>query len=222
MANKILDFPFTPDMEHTQKARKLANSLYEAYKQEPSKRCGDLIIENVKNYFWGALVKDMLPIFDQIWNILHAKKHTKNNPFVYGCDKSFWVEYPQEKDKKVIISKNYFGGGENNTYIYIRKYNAIMSDLRVASVWPRQIIEKFDTPFGDDRDISKPSLNTYRKKDYTFGYFDCRDMGHVLNYNKLTQSVENAHESEEKIKHSMWLLEIHLESLKAQYNEKKS
>jgi len=204
------------------KARRLGTSLYRAYKQEEKQDCGKLLLDWVKECFWGAIIKDHLPVFDAVWNILNEKKHTKNNTFDYGdYDYSVWVEYPKEEDKRVIIAVCHCAVRDDNTTIFIEsgrkwlntEYN-LGYDFRVATVWPREKSNKRWPNDSCDRNIDIPSLNTYRKRDFHYGYYDCRDKGHVLHYRHWGNRVENASWSEEKIYWALWALRGHLEALK--------
>lgn len=201
------------------KAEKMASYMLRGYKKEGD--CGDLLIEWAKECFWGALVKEHLPIFDKVWKVLDEKGHTRNNKFVYGdIDVGLWVEYPKNKksNKRIIISERYCSCADDNIHLFIENGKKwltecpILYKFKVVTAWPRQINSKYGK-WKDDRDIDKPSLNTYRKRGYTFGYGDGRDKGHSILYQN--GRVDKAHWNEGRIKHALWTLRGHLGALES-------
>ena len=74
--------------------------------------------------------------------ILHDRKYTKKNKFIYGdADVGVWVEYSKKNHRKVIVSTCYCTFADDNTHIYIRdKHDGldILNKLLVVTVWPRQ------------------------------------------------------------------------------------
>ena len=209
-----------PEQPMMKKARRIANSLYRAYIEEEKdgRECGHLLREWVEEIFWGRMVEDHLPIFDETWKMLHEGKYTQKNPFSYGdADHSLWVEYPKEpiikpsfshvhshEDIRVIVAVCHCACIEDNTYLFIetgrefaQTHKSFLSySFRVATVWPREKRSITGIKWGDDREIGLPSLNTYKKRAFHYGYFDCRDEGHVLLYeNFLKSRVENENRS---------------------------
>ena len=200
------------------KARKFAKQLHNAYKSEErrGRDCGGLLLHWIKECYWGIIVKEHLPLFDKLYKMLEEGKHTKKNKFVYGdADVGVWIEYSKKEYRNVIISESYCSCADDNIHIFIRdKYEGVTycTRFRVATVWQREKHYPKDYQrWNDDRDIKIPSLNTYRKRDYEFGYFDCRDEGHSLLYNDGSIRVENAHWGENKI-------EVALRVLKDDFN----
>ncbi len=214
-----MKLPKIPKNDMMKKAERIAKNLYRQYsiEEKDGRDCGDLLLEWIKENFWGIIVSKHIPTFERVWKMLDEKRHTKNNKFIYGdIDQGLWIEYPKDKNKKVIISTCYCSCADDNTHIFIleRLYSNRIR-FRVATVWPR---EKHNTDgrWGDDRDIDIPSLNTYRKRDFRYGYYDCRDEGHCIlyeNYERKVGRVEKAHWGEGKIKHALWTLRMHLEAL---------
>lgn len=211
-----------PEQPMMIKAKRLAKSLYKAYKFEEKrgKGCGDLLLEWVKEVYWGIIVKEHIPVFDEAWQLLHNRKHTKKNKFVYGdIDVGVWIEYPKNKNKKVIISTRYCSCADDNTHIFIYDKSSIPKEyfnwdkFRAATVWPRQINSKLGIDWGDDRNIDLPSLNTYRKRDFHYGYYDCRDKGHSFLYEAINERVEKASWDEGRIERALWTLRGHLQAL---------
>jgi hypothetical protein len=192
---------------------------------EESKGCGDLMLEWIKDRFWGQIVEDHIPTFRAVYNILLKNGNTsQKNCYVYGdLDVGIWIEKTKNpKDKKVIASTRYCSMADDNTHLYIMTglkfvdmdppdFNFLKFYCR--TVWPRQKKEKFH--FGDDRDIKIPSLRTYQERDFKFSYQDCRDKGHVFTYNAfMGPSLDKAHWHETRIPHALQALRWHLEALK--------
>ena len=208
------------------KSRKLAKQLYDAniLENKRAEHCGDLLIKWVKECYWGLKVADHLPVFDKVWKILHERKHTKKNKFIYGdIDVGLWIEYPKAKHKRVIVSESYCTCAEDNTHIFIEEHNyekiPLFEKLRVVTVWPRQDSRGgYRTKdgwhhWGDDRDIKIPSLNTYRERDFKFGYSEGRDKGHCILYHNCNKMAEDAYGTEHRIEHALHILSYHLEAL---------
>ncbi len=212
-------------------AKKLGNSLYRAYKKQTERGCQDLLINWVKEVFWGRAVKDHIPVFNKIWNILYKNGHDKNNPFTWGdVDQSVWYEKPKDKThRKVIVSESHCSCADDNIHIFVLDeypgYDTL-SKFKAVTVWQREKGKGgYKTAkgwhfWGDDRDITLPSLNTYRKRSFDFGYNDCRDKGHTFMYEFSTQRVENANWNEIKIPHSLQTLRWDLGALKECEHEK--
>jgi len=212
----IKDFNRMSEQPMMVKARKIANNLYKEYTEEGKRQCNNLLLEWIKECFWGRVTKDHLPIFDEVWQLLDEGKYTKKNPFIYGdIDEGVWIERPKSKYKKVIVSERYCACRDDNIFIFIKDDSSISFDtFRVATVWHREKKYSLKSNYGDDRDIKLPSLNTYKKRDFYYGYYDCRDKGHVLKYDSFTERVEKANWSENEIPWALDTLRSHLLMLK--------
>lgn len=153
----------------------------------------DYIINLIDNEIVLIKALNILPVFKKLWQLLNNNKCYKDNKFFF-CDDdySLWIEFPKQNKKhivrKVIIASCSTVCRDDNTILYI--YDEGINDncwdiFRIARVWQRQ---KTNNKYkcGDDRDINIPSLNTYRKRNFRFGYYDCRDIGHVL-------KIQNGH-----------------------------
>lgn len=186
-----------------EKAERIAENLYRQYNIEErgGRECGNLLLEWIKEHFWGIVISKHIPIFEKVWTILDKKGYTKRNKFIYGdIDVGLWVEYPKNTSKKVIVSTRYCAMADDNTHIFILDKEILnWVKFRVATVWPREnskggykVKKSKKYPdgwfsWGDDRDIKIPSLNTYRKRDFHYGYYDCRDKGHCFFYKDYGQ-----------------------------------
>lgn len=214
------------------RAKRTAKYLYRNYMKEEKegRDCGKLYLDWVKEHFWGKVISMEIPTFHKVWKALDERGYTKNNPLQFGdIDYGLWVEYPKDDKKKVIVSTCYCSCADDNTHIFVldepykdSKLFKNHINLRVATVWPREKKTKtrgYKQPdgsysWGDDRDIDLPSLNTYRKRDFVYGYSDGRDKGHCIMYEtreKNGGSAKDASWSENKIAHSIWLLKYYLE-----------
>ncbi len=206
-----------------EKSKRIAEDLYHQYsiEEKSGEDCGKLLLDWIKENFWGIIVSKHIPTFEKVWKILNERGHTEKNKFVYGdIDVGLWVEYPKDKNKKVIISTTYCSMADDNTHLFILdKLLPNWIRFRVATVWPREnnkggyMTKDGWFYWGDDRDVKTPSLNTYRKRDYKYGYYDCRDKGHCILYENHGQDigrVEHAHYGEDEINHALWLLRSHL------------
>ena len=137
-----------------------------------------------------------------------------------------WVE--RVKNKRIIVHQSQCSCADDNTHIFIQEQGLLGNRFHVRTVWPRQssrggyAVEKSKKhpdgwfSWGDDRDISTPSLNTYRARDFEFGYMDCRDKGYVLSTEAFSHSkrIEWAGSFQSEIKHALWLINIMKRELK--------
>lgn len=223
------------------KCNEIADLLYYQYiYEENDEGCGDLMLEWIKSRFWGLLVRDHIPIFEEIHQILTSKKNIdEKNRYTYGdVDVSVWVEKVKNpKDMKVIASTRHCSGADDNTHLYILKNSKIgipefdsknmFLEFKCRTVWSRQnkrggyrVAKSKEHPngwfsWGDDRDIKLPSINTYRERDFNFSYGDCRDKGHVFTFKNFSgPELDHPDWHENRISHSLWCLRSHLEALK--------
>jgi hypothetical protein len=228
------------------KCNEIAELLYCQYKAEENREggnsegCGDLMLEWIKSRFWGYIVADHIPVFHSVYDILKAKNHIgQKNCYTYGdIDVGVWIEKVKNPDdKRVIASTRYCSCADDNTHLYILSGFAseLYLDFRCRTVWPRQnsrggyrVAKSDEHPtgwfsWGDDRDIKVPSINTYRKRNFEFGYNDCRDKGHVFTYTKSIVTgprLDNPHWHEMRIPHALQGLRWHLAALE-NYEENK-
>lgn len=199
----------------------IAEMLYQCYKKSQEVGCQELLKKWIEEKFWGKIVEEQFPVLKEVWQMLHDRKYTKNNTCGYGdYDGSIWVEYPKEETRKVIIHKSHCSCADDNTHIFIMEEGTFGTSIHIRTVWPRQnsrggyAVEKSaEHPngwfsWGDDRDIKVPSLNTYRKRDFVYGYSDCRDEGYVLTIDgrNLESRAERAGSMQSEIQHALWLI----------------
>jgi len=203
-------------------AKRLAKQLYKSYKREEKdgKECGGLLIEWTKENLYGHMVEDAIPVFQELWQLLKEGKHNKKNTFDYGdCDVSTWFETTRtgrwSSYRKVIVTTRHCSCADDNTHIFI--LDEIGEDwikFMSVTVWPRQKSNR-GYSFGDDRDIKLPSLNTYRKKGFKYGYGDGRDEGHCFVYDSMTGRVDKPHWHENALTNALWTLRTNLEAIKS-------
>lgn len=199
----------------------LSEIFYQCYKKDEEADCQELLKRWTEEKFWGKIVSEHLQEFEELWQELRIKKYDKNNPFVYGdMDGSVWIE--RSKNKKIVIHESH-----GNTHIFIMEKGIFGPTFHVRTVWPREnnkggyaVAKSKKYPdgwfsWGDDRDIKRPSLNTYRKRNFEYSYRDCRDKGYVLSISgsSKTPSVERGGDYQPEIEHAMWLIKIMREHL---------
>lgn len=214
-------------------AEVIANLLFECYKKDQEVDCQELQKRWIEEKFWGKIVGEQIPIFEEIWQQLRIGEHNKNNPFWYGdADASVWIE--KVKNKRIIIHKSQCTTADDNTTIFIQELKSMFGPrFHVRTVWPRQskrggyAVEKSKEhpngwfSWGDDRDVDVPSLNTYRERDFKFGYMDCRDKGYVLSQSDrwMSNNIEYAGSHQGDIQYALWLIKIMKRELTAKYGE---
>jgi len=212
--------PVQSDM--MQKAQRLSNSLYRAYKKEQPDECQDLLLDWVAECFWGRIVEEHISVFHKVWNLLVEGGHTKHNKFVHGdIDTGLWYENVKDKenhgDRKVVVSERYCSMADDNTHIFVlddyQEALAILSSFKAVTVWPKEKKSRSGIDWGDDRNIDIPSLTTYRKRDFDYGYNDGRDKGHVFIYQAMTKRVDHASWNTMRIPHALQTLRWDLEAL---------
>jgi len=196
----------------------IAKSMYNLFTRETDRECSGYAIRLVNQEFWGLVVQDHVPIFNEVYKILQEKGNIgRSNKYVYGdIDVGVWVEPVKDKNRKVIASTRYCSMADDNTHIYITEHQDIpvLFKFICKTAWPRQKKRKTSWGvFGDHRDIDIPSIATYRKYDFKFGYNDCRDKGYVFKYTTiLGPDVEYPENYEIGI--ALRALKEHLEVLK--------
>jgi len=196
-----------------QLSKMLAQAIYDGYKSEGS---SDLLLEWIAEELYAKILWDHIPVFQSVWSALTLGQYTRKKPFWVGDDDyAVWNEYPKGQNKRVIVSRS-----DNNTHLFIEEGIQFLSDcpllykLRIATVWPRET-KISGMAWGDDRDIDRPSLNTYRKRNYHYGYYDIRDKGHVaLLANKR---VDHAASTARSIRHALWVLRLHDAALQEEF-----
>jgi len=190
------------------KARRLGAYMDRMYREgeKEGEHCGQLLLGWGKDCFWGKMVVRHLSYFDQLWEWLNERKHHSSRTGISlgDVDYSVWIEKPKDECTKVIISTCHCRCCDDNTTVFIRtKYDAVgllssLGHFNVVTVWPKEKKSKYG-PFGDHRDIDLPSLNTYRKENWEWGYRDNRDKGHVLKYEAMFERVDGARHTEGRI-----------------------
>jgi hypothetical protein len=216
-------------LETDEASSAIAEILYNCYMEDQIGDCGKLLLEWTQEKLWGKVVLQSIPRLKTVWQYLHDNKHTKNNTLGYGdIDGSIWVEYPKQLNewpdkRKLIIHTSHCTCADDNTHIFILNTESsfIHDILHVRTVWPRQnsrggykVKKTKKNPkgwfsWGDDRDIKRPSLNTYRKRNFEYSYQDGRDRGYVLSLKYFgTPKIEWAHIHQSKIHQAIWLIDL--------------
>ena len=211
-----------------EKSIALGDHLYDQYKSEGG-GCENLLMEWAKERFYGRIIEDHLQVFDDLWQMLVDKGHrcSKTASSHGDMDYSVWAEKTgKDDDLKVIISTCHCAMRDDNTFLYIRsgfKYNndpvygklmRSMDQFVCATAYPRQTQSRYSRhhKWGDHRDIARPSIHTYRKHEFRYGYRDGRDNTHVFNfsYSHRGAVAEKAHWTENDIPRALdnmqWLL----------------
>tara|TARA_Y100000310_G_C20368298_1_gene662292 strand:+ start:28 stop:708 length:681 start_codon:yes stop_codon:yes gene_type:complete len=211
-------------------AKRVARVLYEAYTAQEGRGvgCGELFYEWMKEEFWGRVIRDYIPIFNKTWRLLKKRGHVGNdNRWTYGdADVGVWIEEVKDKDKKIIVSTRYCSMADDNTHIFVRRKGSCgdknldlyFSSFIISTVWERQ--KKLRKKQWDRKavgDITYPSLNTYREKEFEYGREDENYHGRVVVYKDFDKLVKKAYMSENKIDHALWTLSGHLEMLEDEY-----
>jgi hypothetical protein len=191
----------------------MANTLYDAYEASGH---DNYMVERIKKYFYGRMVKDHIGRFNTLHDLLVLNDHDKNNPYVYGdYDVGVWYEKYPDQYTKVLATTRYCSCADDNTHIYVLKdisepgfeglhrYEYIT--FLCATAWPRQINESRSShQWGDHRDIKHPSINTFRRHNFKYGYQDGRDDHYCFKYESMNDSVEDANWNEGRI---LWALD---------------
>jgi len=211
----------------------IADHLYETYKLSPS---GSYMIERIKSRFYGNMVKDHIPDFNELYKILEAGKHGPKNPIVTGdMDEGCWIETAPNDHTRIIAIQRYCSTADDNTHIFIldelkseidptlfdtdpemaetlAKFNN-WTRFQGVTAWPRQIKNR-GYNFGDHRDIKVPSISTFRNHKFNYGYNDGRDDHYCFKYDSLNGCVEDAHWKESRLNWALRSLRDGLNSAK--------
>ena len=212
----------TKSMDTQEKATNLGNILYDAYVKEKSPGMGDLIVDWAKEHFYGRLVEDHLPMFRELWKKLNDNDHTSyDTALSYGdADVFVWAEQLDENTKLIIADHKCRCVDDNITIFKLKEYpdvindgtlsdddmertkqlNEILMSFLITTAYEKEKKSKF--VYADHRGIENPSLKTYRKCNFEYGYGDGRDKTHVLNfgYSHKGPNVEKAHWTEGRIR----------------------
>lgn len=183
-------------------AKKISDYLYDKYETASKKGLGIYTINRAKDLFYGKVVKNYIPVFDELFSLLVEKNHTKDNTYGYGdIDGDIWYEKCGKME--IVVDESHCTCADDNTRIYI-KTNDYNNAFLVVTAYPKQKKNKFH--FNDHRDIDQPSIQTYRNYNFEFAYGDFRDETHVLKYTCTDYSgdkVEDAYVTENKISHAL-------------------
>jgi hypothetical protein len=187
----------------------IAEILYQCYTYEQQSDCGELLNEWIHEKLWGKVITDYIPQLKEVWQYLHDNKYTKDNTLGYGdIDGAIWVEYVRQEEewedkRKIIIHTSHCSCADDNTHIFILNEEGVLGKvLHVRTVWPREKNK------GKHKYKKQPSINTYRKNNFKFGYQDGRDTGYSLTLEgKGTPKVEWAHHYQGRIQHVVWLID---------------
>jgi len=199
----------------------IAHDMHELFTKEEYRDCGDYSVEKIKREFWGLVVRDYIPIFLSVYEILEERGNIGNsNRYVYGdIDVGVWIEPTNKKGRKVIASTRYCAMADDNTHIYIlddphEDYPEFIKFV-CKTAWPREKKKKKSwANFGDHRDIEIPSLETYRRFNFDFGYGDGRDKGYSFAYSTFPTPNIDTPWYDVNIGVALRFLKWHLEALK--------
>jgi len=73
----VIDFKKLKEDPLMLKSQKIAEILYQVYKKEEKRECGELFLDWVKENFWGKIIKTHISTFNKTWKILHKRNYTK-------------------------------------------------------------------------------------------------------------------------------------------------
>jgi hypothetical protein len=217
----------------------MADALYDIYKQSSH---GSYMVERIKGRFYGNLVKDHIPDFNELYAILKAGNHGPKNPLVTGdMDEGSWIEKSDNEYSKIIAIERYCSCAIDNTHIFILNefkyeppegegFSHLEQELMrfkdwttftCVTAWPRQISKRHGHKWGDHRDIEHPSIHTFRKHNFRFAYEDGRDDHYCFKYDSLQGRVEDAYWKEGRLNWALSSLRDGLGSVKieAECNE---
>lgn len=173
--------------------------------------CGELALEWAAERFYGELVRQHLKTFEQLWSLLNEHGYTsRKKALVCGdIDNSVWAESVKNSCVRVVIDVRHCWMADDNTTIYIDDSLGLpkraLDTFRVVRVWPRQKRGYYG--------VDEPSVQTYRREGFKFGYGDGRDPGHVLKYDYFRNVVEHAMGYEYRILRALNDLTCHLDCL---------
>lgn len=193
------------------KSLKLGRHMYKAFKNEVDRctddsaiDCGHQLLNWAKAHFWYLRIKDTMPKFDTLYDVLKKGGYTEKKPFIYGdIDKYVWAEETVDgvckKGKtRIIIQKTMNSCADDNTHIYIcRDPVKNFRTVRIGTAWKKETKNSIGN-------LDKPSLKTYRRTDWKVKYGDCRDEGNVLLMEPCSDKIESNF-IDYKIEHALWL-----------------
>jgi len=208
----------------------MADKLYNIYKQSDS---GTYMVERIKSRFYGNMVKDYIPDFNELYALLEAGDHGPKNPIVTGdSDEGAWLEKAPDEYTRVIAIQRYCSCADDNTHIFVLRQfdweppegfteleHALLrqdnwTTFRCFTAWPRQKKSKYGGNWGDHRDIEVPSINTHRKHKFNFGYGDGRDEHYCFKYDSMQGRAEDAYWKESRLLWALRSLRDGLNSIK--------
>jgi len=183
--------------------KEVADFLYAEYKKSDM---GDYMVGRVKEFFYGLMVKDHIYKFKALHEFLIKNGHTVKNPYVYGDDDTgIWYEKSPKSYTTIIATERYCSCADDNTHIFIlNELDVDYIKFLGVTAWPRQVSERMDHKWGDHRDIKHPSITTFRKHGFKFGYGDARDAHYCFRYESLTGCADDAPHVENRM---LWALQ---------------
>lgn len=192
--------------------KKIADKLYDGFKADGS---NTYHMEYIKEYFYGNMVRDHIPLFKKLHDYLVANNHTKDNALWQGDDdNAIWYEKSPDQFTKVLVDSRVVSCADDYTHIFVLKDYGDEEDafagplsrwvkFNCFTAFPRQKKSKYGGNWGDHRDIEDPSIITHRKANWKFGYGDGRDKFYSFAYDSLQDRVEDAYAVESRL---MWAL----------------
>jgi hypothetical protein len=208
-------------------ATAIAEMLYQCYKKEQETNCGELLNKWIAEHLWAIILLDYMPKLQKIWQYLYDNKYNKSHTLPYGdADGNIWVEYPKQISKwtdnrKILIHTSHCTMADDNTHIFMMDKDSALNTLEIRTVWPRQNlkggykVEKSEEypngwfSWGDDRDVKIPSLQTYRDRNFEYGYHDATDKGYVVTLQTIGEpKAKRADIYQQEIQHAVWLINI--------------
>ena len=141
--------------------------------------------ENAMERFWGDWVRlYSLPDMDEVYRMLAARnvrKPSSDHDFFYiPSDTLKIVAYPSNFNILFIW---------NNSGFHLRQFWNPWTEMQEDE---GEDLADYSDNFGENEYVSRPDLLWYRDNKFVLGYGDCRDVGYIGSYDRLSGRVDKA------------------------------
>lgn len=144
----------------------------------------DFLMNQIFDHYYGRVVGKAKKDFDELYAWLKKNKHTSEKSALwYGDqDAQIWVEESKTERIKAIIMIWHCEGRDDRVYLFMKRELFEHFELHARRIWEAEEKGK--------NGVEKPSIETYRNKNFRHGYFDCRDNGYLFSYRSLLGETE--------------------------------
>lgn len=141
-----------------------------------------LTIEWALEYFWGLQIKEIVPVIEELWQLLKDNNYTSRKKYdvEWGDAYAWYIPYVEDPDAKFPAEKRIFVLEDHGRkYLVILDFSSLEYKIHV-----RRVYDRIYLTYG--KYIKRASIGWYRKRYFKCEYEDGRDEGYELTYTNRT------------------------------------